>query len=223
MFDVIIKWLGDHYPQLIYIGIVIFIVSWTTWKMAKLYFHWGERLVNAEKECQKIDAHITPQLSEINSSLNTLNGSFNSLIVYLKGKDGNMETSLFVSRSPIQLTDLGKRILTKIGGEDFINRNIDELIKNMDEEGIKTALDSQTYAPIVISKIANHSSFNSIKDYAFKNPYYKEFKEEQQQEITVPLDMGTISNIMGIYLRDQYLARRPELNPDDIPSEVVVK
>lgn len=213
MFEEALKLVGEHYPKLI---IVISAIA-ATWVIAKFYYHWVNRLKKAEDECKKIDAHLTPQLASISSSLNTLNGSFNSLIVYLKSKDGKMETSLFISKSPIQLTELGKRILVTIGGENFVNENVDELITNMDAEGIKTALDCQTYAPIVISKISNHASFNKIKDYAFKNPYYKENLEDGQ-EITVPLDMGTISNIMGIYLRDQYLKRHPELNPDDIPS-----
>ncbi|MDP1762474.1 MAG: hypothetical protein Q8L07_01220 [Sediminibacterium sp.] len=216
MLDEVLKWVEERYPKLIIIALAIII----TWVLAKIYYHWVNRLKKAEEECKKIEGHLTPQLASIGSSLNTLNGSFNSLIVYLKSKDGKMETSLFISKSPIQLTDLGKRILAAIGGEDFINKNIDELINSMNDEGIKTALDSQTMAPIVISKISNHNTFNAIKDYAFKNPYYKEILNNE--EIAVPLDMGTISNIMGIYLRDKYLQRHPELNPADIPSTMEV-
>ncbi|BDQ11693.1 hypothetical protein [Sediminibacterium sp. TEGAF015] len=215
MFEEALKLIGQHYPQLV-ITIIAVIV---TWLFAKFYNNSMNRLKKVEAECQKIDRHLTPQLESISSSLNTLNGSFNSLIVYLKSKDGKMETSLFISKSPIQLTELGKKILVTIGGEDFVNKNLNELITNMDAEGIKTALDCQTFAPIVISKISNHASFNKIKDYAFKNPYYKE-KLEDGQEITIPLDMGTISNIMGIYLRDKYLERHPELNPADIPTAI---
>lgn len=215
MFEEALKLIVQHSPQLLIIIIAII----ATWLIAKFFHDSLNRLKKVEDECKKIDRHLTPQLDSISSSLTTLNGSFNSLIVYLKSKDGAMETSLFVSKSPIQLTELGKKILTTIGGEDFVNNNIDELITNMDAEGIKTALDCQTYAPIVISKISNHASFNKIKDYAFKNPYYKE-KLESGQEISIPLDMGTIANIMGIYLRDKYLERHPELNPADIPSAI---
>jgi hypothetical protein len=127
-----------------------------------------------------------------------------------------MDSNLFISKGPIQLSELGERILIAIGGREFIDNNLALLVKEMDIQGIKTALDAQTYAPIIISKISNQDSFNGIKNYAFKNPFYKE-KNSSGEEISIPLDMGTITNIMGIYLRDKYLEKHPSLTLADIP------
>ena len=85
----------------------------------------------------------------------------------------------------------------------------------MDMQDIKTALDSQIYAPIVISQVSNRSSFNPIKDFAFENPYYKEKDSNGNNTAFVRLDMDTITNIMGIYLRDKYLEKHPHLKPED--------
>lgn len=211
------KWFGDHYPTFFVILACCCFAVFVTVVLCKKYFHWASRIRSVESECGRIDNHLVPQLVHINQSLTTLNGSFNSLVVYLKGKDGKMDTSLFVSKSPIQLTELGERILVAIGGKVFIDNNAQDLIKEMDMQGIKTALDSQTFAPIVISQASNRASFNHIKDFTFKNPYYKE-KDKNGNEISVPLDMGTITNIMGIYLRDKYLEKHPNLKPEDIPS-----
>lgn len=213
MTDEIVKWISAHYPLLFLILCVVVITVIITIR----YSNWSHRLKKTEAECEKIEKVLTPQLSSINSSLTTLSGSFNSLIVYLKGRHGEMDTSLFISKSPIQLTELGKRVLEAIGGREFIDNNLSELMNLMDAKGIKTALDSQTYAPVVINQISTQSSFNKIKDYAFKNPYYKE-KAPDNSDIDVALDMGTITNIMGIYLRDKYLETHPHLKPEDIPS-----
>jgi hypothetical protein len=212
MFDELFKKISEHYPLLL----ILLCAIVATWIVANRYNHWSNRVKRAEEECKKIDTHLNHQLLTINSSLNTLNGNFNSLVIYLKGKHGEMDASLFISRSPIQLTDLGKLILREIGGQEFIDHNIDELIKEMNILGIKTALDSQTNAPLIITQMSSKDSFNKIKDYAFKHPYYI-WKRETGEDISIPLDMGTITNIMGIYLRDKYLEKHPHLNPADIP------
>lgn len=212
MLDELWKWMGEHTPFLLLVSVLVVAAIAITWRAS----HWVHRIKKTESECEKIEGHLSPKLLSINSSLNTLNGNFNSLVVYLKGKDGAMDTSLFISKSPIQLTDLGVRILDKIGGREFIDNNIEDLIKEMNAQGIKTALDSQTYAPMAVTQLSSTDSFNKIKDYAFKNPYYKEVGENGI-DISVPLDMGTITNILGIYLRDKYLERNVHLNPADIP------
>ena len=218
MWSELYSWIGKHYPLGIFVICIIAITAY----VVTHFLRWTHRVEKVEDECKKIEGHLKPQLVSINSSLTTLNGSFNSLIVYLKSKDGDMDTSLFKSKSPIQLTELGQRLLITIGVKGFIDDNIERLIKEMDLKGIKTALDSQTFAPIVISEASNWDSFNHIKDYTFKNPYYKE-KNKNGQDIGVPLDLGTVTNVMGIYLRDKYLERNPHLNPEDIPSVIPAK
>jgi hypothetical protein len=164
----------------------------------------------------KIDEFIIPQLIHINQSLATLNGSFNNLLVYLKSKDDKMDISFFISKSPIQLTELAERILIEIGGKSFIDNNLYDLMKEMDKKDIKTALDAQTFAPIVLSEVSNWPSFNHIKDYAFQNPYRE--KDKNGNDLSVPLDMITITNIMGIYLRNRYLEKHSNLNPSVLPG-----
>ncbi|MDP4252269.1 MAG: hypothetical protein Q8918_19395 [Bacteroidota bacterium] len=130
-----------------------------------------------------------------------------------------MDASLFLAQSLIELTELGERVLVAIGGKTFIDNNLQDLMNEMDMQDITTALDSQIYAPIVISQVSNRSSFNPIKDFAFENPYYKEKDSDGNDTASVRLDMDTIVNIMGIYLRDKYLEKHPHLKPgDNIPS-----
>ena len=218
MFDEIWKIIVTHYPLIATVIAVAGVCIVTTWKISGKYHHWSTRIQKTEVECAKIDTQLGPQLKTIHSSLNTLNGSFNNLVVYLKAKHGeDMDVSIFITNSPIKLSPLGYRILEEIGGKEFVDNNIELLINEMDLEGIKTALDSQTYSPIIITKMSSIDSFTKVKNYVYNNPFYKE-KRTGSNDIVVSLDMGTITNIMGIYLRDKYLERHPELNPEDIPD-----
>ena len=214
MWGEVFKWLMEHMPVVFLILAVIAL----TWILAASYFHWKHRIEKAENECKKIDGNIMPQLTSISTSFTSLSGSFNNLVIHLQSRDGSLNAALFMSKSPIRLTELGEKILVEIGGKFYIDTHIDNLVSKMNELEIKTALDSQTKAPLVISEVSNESSFNSIKDFIFKNPYFK--TKINGTDVSVGLDMSTVSNIMGIYLRDKYLEKHPHLNPEDIPNVV---
>jgi len=179
------------------------------------------RVNEAHNKCDAVDNRIDnivmPKLNGMDNTLNTLSTTvtafgtnLNGLIIYLKGKDGNMDTSLFRTQSPTQLTSLGEQILSEAGGKDFVDNNLEILLDEISKNNVKTALDVQTTAPMVISNISNDDKFTSIKDFLYKNPQYKVKPEE---ESVVSLDMNVITNIMGIYLRNKYLERHPELDP----------
>jgi hypothetical protein len=180
------------------------------WIAANRYFHWAHRIIRTENDCFKIGREIIPQLGLIRSSLNTLGGSFNNLVVYLKARDAKMDSSLFISKSPIQLTGLGERVLNVLGGKGFIDKNLHRLLEGLKDYQIKTALDAQIFAPMVISGFFMDESFNEIKSYVYEHPYYRE-KNGDGKDISVALDMVTVSHLMGICLRDKYLEYcRPE-------------
>lgn len=213
MFDAPLHYFGEHWPKLTALLCVVAVCIYVTWHMAKKVFHWTARIKGAEDKCDTIDSHIVPKLATISTTLNSLSTSMNSLVVYLKSKDGGMDTSLFVSRSPMQLTPLGEQILKDTGGQDFVDKNLDLLVREMQFQNIKTALDAQNFAPLVISNISTDDMFNHIKDYIFKNPMYKT-KNNVGEDVFVPLDMNVITNIMGIYLRNKYLVLNPNLAPE---------
>jgi len=213
MWGEVFKWISVHYPLLLALLAVIVL----TWTIAKQYYHWKKRIEKNEDECKKIDGQIIPQLTTISTSVTSLNGSFNSLVLHLQAKDGTLPAALFISKSPIRLTDLGIKILNDIGGKSFVDTHLGELIYRMNLREIKTALDSQTIAPFVITEMSNDASFKNIKDYIFRSPIFN--AEIEGKKISVQLDLTTVANIMGIYLRDEYLKLNPHLNPEDIPSE----
>jgi len=210
-------YLFNHWPGFACAALAVIGAIILTWRSLRKYFYWTAKVKANAEECKKIDSQILPELKTIATSINQLNGSFNNLIFHLGASDDKFNAALFVSKSPLRLTDIGLKVLEEIGGKKFIDENEAELIAEMDKVGIKTALDSQTSAPVIIGMASNNESFNHIKDFIFNHPNYK-VNVEGKDEVTIPLSMNVIQNVMGIYLRDKYLAKHPELNPEDIPT-----
>jgi hypothetical protein len=170
MWDAIFTWVEKNYPI---IGLLI-VVTIVVWFIAKLYFNWTNRIKKTEGDCNSIGGN----LSALTNSISNLTISFNKLVIFLTTKHGKMDATLFISQSPIQLTELAKRVLNKVGGKDYIDKHSNELIKELESHNIKTALDAQDMAPIAISKFSNADSFKPIKDFIFRNTYYKEINNE---------------------------------------------
>lgn len=202
--DELVKYAEDHWPKAALILLVILATISATVYVCKKYFHWTGKIIKSEDDCKKIDS--------INTSLGLINSNVTSLIMYLKTKDGGMDTSLFKSFSPIQLTEIGQEILTAIGGEKFVNENLTSLFHALEAQNIKTALDVQNAAPLVIGLFSTLDSFNDIKNYLFKNPNYKYIKDDK--EILIPIDLNTATTVLGIYLRNKFLEARPNIIPD---------
>jgi hypothetical protein len=151
MFDTFLKYCSEHWPKLTFVGVILIGAIIITYQITKKIFHWTGRIESAEEDCKKTDGHIMPKLDSIGASIIGLAGSFNNLVIHLGAKDTSLDRSLFVSKSPLQLTPLGLQILSAIGGKDFVDAHVESLIQEMDILGIKTALDSQTIAPLIIN------------------------------------------------------------------------
>jgi hypothetical protein len=220
MIDSALKYFSDHWPNLTGIFCVIVLAAWGIIYITMKILHWIGRVNEAHKKCDdveaRIDSQVLPKLNGIDANVNnltttvtTLGTSINGLIIYLKGKDGSMDTSLFRTMSPTQLTTLGEQILAEAGGKVFIDDNIDMLLEQISGQNIKTALDVQTVAPMVITNMSVNDKFTPIKDFIYKNPQYK---VKPGEESVVSLDMNVMTNIMGIY---KYLEKHPELDPSE--------
>lgn len=213
MWEEIFKFINDHYPVLG--GALVLVVG--TFYLAGKYFHWTHRVEKTEEDCKKIEGRMYPKLNDISTSIITLNTSFKGLVIHLQAKDITFDAKLFMSNSPIKLTKLGVEILQVIAGDTYVDNNVSALISEMDAQGVKTALDSQIIAPIVISRVSENDNFKHIKDYIFNNPIYNTV-DESGAPVSLSLSIKVIAQVMGVYLRDKYLSKHPELNPEAIPS-----
>lgn len=194
--------------------ILILLAVIITWKVATKYLHWTARVRSNEQDCRKIDSHVVPTLTSLNSNINILSTSINALFVYLKTKDDKIEafTPLFRTLSPIQLTPAGEAVLVAFGGKSYVDAHLSDLFLELENRNLKTALDVQNAAPLVIGLFSTLDSFSPIKNYIYKSPSFL-FKTDHGQ-VTIPLDFNTVTNVMGIYLRNKYLETHPQIVSD---------
>lgn len=183
MFSDFIKLIAQNWP----FGAFLLACIYATWKAANYHDHWTSRIKTAEKDCTKIDSQIMPEISNLSNSVLTVNKTLNGLVIYLKTKDGKMDTSLFQSYSPIKLTPLGEEVINALNGKQLIDSNLTFLFQQFEHKNIKTALDVQTLAPIIIGSFSEQNEFNEIKNYIYKNPVYRT-KSQEGSPIEVTLE-----------------------------------
>jgi hypothetical protein len=208
MWEEIFKWLAEHSP-IVMIMIILVVI---TFIVAKAYLEWGHRVTKVEAECSKIESIIIPRLNSMEASINSLASSFRSLIAHLSAKDPTINITLFIAKSPFELSPAGEQILNESGGKAWVDRNKEVLFINLDNSPIRSALDVQIEAPKTIAQWFAMDDFIPIKNYIYNNPQYKPTPDSPPNP-TVPITLESVASIMGLYLRDLYLQIHPELRP----------
>jgi hypothetical protein len=216
MWEEVFKWFAEHYPMLM-VMIVLIVV---TFIVAKAYVDWGHRVKRVEVEVGKINTRldsIDTRLNDITTSLNKLITAFNSLIAHLAAKDPTIRVSLFITRSPTELSEEGNKILVDSGGKAWVDHNEEMLMKDVETyinklHNLPTALDVQTMSPAIVKMRSNSQEFRTIKDYIYNNPFYKA-SADAIPDLNVPITLDSVANVIGLYLRNLYLEKHPELIP----------
>src|SRR6185437_14839386 len=109
----VLKYIAEHWPLLL----LLIIVAVAAWKLSQLYSEWRHRMKHVEGECKKVNDEVMPTLRNVEASTKNISKTIMAPLVYLKGKDGAFDSSLFQSHSPMTLTALGSEILDASGGK----------------------------------------------------------------------------------------------------------
>lgn len=226
MFNSVFKWLFDNYPLVFFIISLMGGVIYVTIKVMKML----ERFKKVEKTCDKkipdlenkidigvnlssiiehkIDAQ-TEAAHDLNLKLIGLSKNINTLVTFLTVKHTDLQSGLFQSFSPIQLTVDGIAVLNKSGGQNYVENHLTTLIQEMEKQDFKSALDVQNFATSLIIKEFDSDDFIHVRNYIFQNPVYR-IKEKE-----IPINSPTMNQLIGIYLRDKYFDKHPELKDKD--------
>jgi hypothetical protein len=105
--------------------------------------------------------------------------------------------NLTVTHSPVSLNEKGAKLMQDSGMKNVIDENIALFVAQIEEsEQNKTPLDVEKLAFYVLKKRENDDCMNIVKNYLYNNP-----KEE----------IDTLIFLGGIYLRDKYFEKHPDL------------
>jgi hypothetical protein len=106
-----------------------------------------------------------------------------------------LDRNLFESHSPLQLTAVGKELVSASGFKLIFELLKDDLAKKLGALGPKTKYDVQEKALTLMDSLTEYDPFAPIKTYAFNNGK----------------DFGQILRAGAILLRDYYLEKHPEI------------
>ena len=108
------------------------------------------------------------------------------------------------TKSPVQLTGLGEKLLNESGAKKAVDDNFDELEKKINEKNFKNAYDVQSYISRLVVKIDKRDFMIPVKNFVYKNPNYG----------NVELELVDVQRTMLVYLRDKYLEKHSEILKD---------
>lgn len=148
-----------------------------------------------DKKFDKIDS----RLDKINETIDNHSYSLLSIAMFLNNKFPGNKIETYMKKSPRQLTEIGKKILNLVDGEQFLIDNKEQLFKIMDTYHPKTKLDVQNVALTVLLYYTSTDAFNHIKDIIYDLPEFD--TEKGKYELT----LNDVCFVMSLPLRDMYI------------------
>ncbi|MDZ4295996.1 MAG: hypothetical protein U1A16_01335, partial [Patescibacteria group bacterium] len=176
-FELLLDIVRDSAPlAALYVGAGLLLI-WALWSAARFYFVRFGRL----------ERGIVRQLPELHTRLDTVSGRIDRLaaateavavtvdriVRYLVRQDGAVTVDFFRDRSPLELTDLAKRLLEESGGRAAVDAHLEELVEKLHAEHPTSALDVQELAPFVLIDINDADAMRPVKDFIYEHPNYE--------------------------------------------------
>lgn len=155
----------------------------------------------------------TLKLNETSAILREVRDNVVAINAFLTGKYERNAEFLSAKHSPRQLSPLGRKIFEDCGGKKFLELNIEKLIADLDSKKPATAYDVEKESFTILLMSSTEPEFNDLKNYIYNSPALKT-ADGKPYEVTLP----DVCFVISLCLRDEFLKRHPEINPDDYPD-----
>lgn len=204
--DQIFAWLAKNYPTVTTVVVIVMLSCWFTWWIRGRIIHYRSRLEKTESDCCVISKEHIPGLY---GQLTGIDSKLSALIVALVATK-KIDPALFITKSPRELTDLGIKILTDSGGKKFIDDRADTFVGGLEKQNFTSGLDVENHISVMMTEMFyNDDSLKPVKDFLFQHPSYR-----VDDKTNLPLDITVMVLIMGLYLRNKYFEKHPDLKKD---------
>lgn len=217
MWDSIFSFFTDNYPTLLWVLVGVAV----TWQASKVY----NRFIKVEDNNKDLPcAHhgedirelknATSILENINKSIADIKSNIGIIERYIIKEDPeSFDTMLMMKHSPYRLTDYGLVLLDDSGAKECVDNSLDYFCNSIKEKNPLVALDVEQYALVVLNENLKSERFNGIKNYVFAIPDPTTLTSKKNGEkIDISIKLGTVLNVMSIYLRDKYFEKHPEID-----------
>lgn len=194
--EVILEYLLNNWPSLA----VVIIVGVTCFILARKFTKWEDRHERKHEDLERSYSNVENTLKEIVQRIETVERS----LIKNGGANYNDFTKM---NSPRQLNDKGRKLFEESGASVFFSERKEGMLRMLSSEmakiRVKTALDVDAVSAKVCYDISGNKDFKPIKDFIYTHPIF--------EGSNVSID--TITMLMGIELRNEYLKRHPEIDP----------
>lgn len=194
--EVILEYLLNNWPSLA----VVIIVGVTCFILARKFTKWEDRHERKHEDLERSYSNVENTLKEIVQRIETVK----RFLIKNGGANYNDFTKM---NSPRQLNDKGRKLFEESGASVFFSERKEGMLRMLSSEmakiRVKTALDVDAVSAKVCYDISGNKDFKPIKDFIYTHPIF--------EGSNVSID--TITMLMGIELRNEYLKIHPEIDP----------
>ena len=143
---------------------------------------------------QKVD-DLVEDKKESSKKIECLRTDTDTLKEFRVNAQKFIDKTLYESKSPLELSPHGKKIVDESGFRKIFDGIKDDLVKQLEQKEPATKYDVQEKARALMDELGDYPAFKSIKTYAFNNG----------------LDFLQILRAGSILLRDYYFSVHPEI------------
>lgn len=121
-----------------------------------------------------------------------------------------LEKSLSMKASPRKLNPIGEKLFKEINGQSFLDEYKERLFQIIDNAQPLVPYDVQQEAMTAFAEFVNTPAFNCFKNFVYNAP------EVKLEDGTMhAYDIPDVCFVLGLKLRDMYLAEHPEINTNN--------
>lgn len=214
MGDALTNRILDHLPTFVIVIVVavalLIVVTWwasKTWNRLKS--------LPCEEHKGSIERH-SDRMEVMVSSLSKIEGQLEMLIRLMPTISRaetllSDETPTFAKKnSPKALNANGEKVFNIFACRAFLDNNMDWLISEVEKFAPKTALDVEMSSLSALQVTSSDSRYNALKDEVYHSPAI-ELEMPNKESKGVEISWSDILFVLSIPLRDEYLARHPEI------------
>lgn len=207
--DTILSWILEHWPLL---GIIV-IVAVVVWFISQ----YVAKVENTRKKVETLPclSHKSSidSLTAMNTTVKSINEQVTEISKWIMRFDNSMIDPLTRKCSPRIMTAVGKELFRQSGAEQVINDNADFLVSEIEKRMPTTPYDVENMALNILLENLSNPMYDPIKNYIYYQPEVISLKNENGEDCQIRLSLNAIIRLMGISLRDLYLAKHPEVIP----------
>ncbi len=205
--DAFISWVLEYSPV---IGIIIVV--------GLLMLFLGLRISKYNHVCKVVESlpcterkQSIDSFSSVANTVDSINDQVTAISKWIMYIDGDMIEILSRKCSPRVMTQIGRSLFEQSGAKNVVDDNAETLIAELEKKNPLTPYDVENNALDVLLANLSDPMFNEVKNYIYYQPEEIEFHDENGDSRKVRLSLMILVNLMGLELRDRYLAAHPEI------------